>query len=160
MHCQSLLVTWKVLSQLRTRCLLVFSQQQSTGMTGAELYDLLAGARPDQGRWQKALQVYSACRSKAQWPLEQFSIEMIGTVLNDRLVGARLYSRGHRSKARPCLPEQGSTAPGARLYRDDRSSAIRSPSWIKAQQLRAQEQVSTVPAGAGLNDTWSKALQG
>ena len=57
LHCQSPLVTWKVLSQLRTRCLLVLSQQQSTGMTGAELYDLLAGARPDQGCWNKALTV-------------------------------------------------------------------------------------------------------
>ena len=42
-------------------------------------------------------------------------------------------------------------APGAMLHRDDRSSALRSFSWSNARQLRAQEQGSTVPAGAELN---------
>ena len=93
---------------------------------------------------------YSACWSKAQRPLEQISIEMIGAVLNDRLVGARLDSQGHWSNARQCLPEQGSTAPGARLDRDDRSNARRSLGWSQAPQPRALEQGSTVPA-------WSKA---
>ena len=78
----------------------------------------------------------SACRSRAQRTLEQGSTGMIEAVFDDRLDGARLDNKGHRSKARPCLPEQGSTAPGARLYRDDRSSALRSSSWSKVQSTK------------------------
>ena len=81
--------------------------------------------------------------------MEQGSTGMIGAVLDNRLVGAKLDNQGHWSKARQCLPEQGSTAPGARLDRDDRSSALRSIGWSKARHPRALEQGSTVPAGSG-----------
>ena len=95
----------------------------------------------------------SACRSMAQRALEHGSTAgMFGAVLDDRLVGAKLDSQGHRSRARQCLPEQGSTAPGARLDRDDRSRAQRSLGWSKAQQPRAQEQGSTGKIGAVLHD--------
>ena len=77
----------------------------------------------------------SACRSWAQRPLEH-----------------RLDNQEHWSKALQCLPEHSSTAPGARLYRDDRSSVRRSLSWSEARQLRAQEQGSTGMTGAVLYD--------
>ena len=101
-------------------------------MIGAMLDDRLAGARLDnQGHWSKARQCLpelgstalgawldrggrrSALRSlgwsKARQPraLEQGSTGMIEAVFDDRLDGARLDNKGHRSKARPCLPELG-----------------------------------------------------
>ena len=85
---------------------------------------------------------------------------MIGAMLDDRLVGARLHNQGRWNKALQCLLEQSSTAPGANLDRDDRSSAQRSLGWSKARQPRALEQRSTLPSGAGLNGSWSKARQG
>ena len=93
----------------------------------------------------------SACRSRAQRPLEQGSTGMIGAVFDDRLDAAMLHHQVHWSKARQYLPEQGSTAPGARLDRDDRSNTRRSLGWSKARQPRVLEQGSTVPAGAGLD---------
>ena len=75
---------------------------------------------------------------------------MIGAVLNDRLVGAKLDNQGYWSKAGQSLPEQGSTAPGARFDRDDRSSALRSLDWYNARQPRSLEQGPTVP-------DWSRA---
>ena len=101
-----------------------------------------------------------ACRSKAQRPLEQSLTGMTGAGLGDRLVGARLDNEENWSKTRPCLPEQDSTARGARLDWDDRSSALRSLGWSKARQPRALKQGSTVPAGARLDGPWSKARQG
>ena len=65
----------------------------------------------------------SVYRSKAQRFLEQGSTGMIGAMLDDLLVGVRLNNQGHWSKALQCLPEQSSTAPGAKLNRDDQSSA-------------------------------------
>ena len=74
-----------------------------------------------------------AYRSKAQRFLERGSTGVIGAVLNDLLVGARRNNQGHWSEALQCLPEQSSTAPGAKLNRDDQSSAQRSLGWSKAQ---------------------------
>ena len=85
------------------------------------------------GPWSTARQGCSEQCSTIAW-LEQSSTAK-GT-------GAELNS-ACRNKA--------STAPGAMLHRDDRSSALRSFSWSNARQLRAQEQGSTVPAGAELN---------
>ena len=84
--------------------------------------------------------------------------EMNGAELDDILLGARLDNQGHWAKAQrqQCLPEQRSTAPGARLIRDDQSRARRSFGWSNAGQPRALEQGSTVPTGAGLDGPWSK----
>ena len=81
-------------------------------------------------------------------------------MLDDRLVGARLPNQGHWNKAQQGLPEQGSTVPGAKLYRGDRSSTQQSLGWSNAQQPRTLEQGSTVPAGEELESPWSKAQQG
>ena len=56
--------------------------------------------------------------------------------------------------SRAQLPQSSTGMIGAGL--DDR--LVGGPS--KAQELRAQEQSSTVPTGAGLNGPWSKARQG
>ena len=77
--------------------------------------------------------LYSACRSKAQRFLERGSTGVIGAVLNDLLVGARRNNQGHWSEALQCLPEQSSTALGAKLNRDDQSSAQRAIGWSEAQ---------------------------
>ena len=101
-------------------------------MIGAILDDRLVGARLDNpGYWNKARQCLpeqgsTAPRSRLDWydrssaqrSPEQGSTGMIGAMLDDRLVGARL-DQGHWSKARQSLLEQGSTAPGALLDRDD-----------------------------------------
>ena len=78
----------------------------------------------------------NAYRSNARRFLEQCSTGVIGAVLDDRLVGARFPNQGHWSKAQQCLPEQGSTVPGAVLNRRDRSSAQRFLGWSKASTTK------------------------
>ena len=70
---------------------------------------------------------------------------MIGAVLDDLLAGARLNNQGHWSKALQCLLEQSSTAPGARLNKDEVIGAV----------------LNDLLDGARLNNQghWSKALQ-
>ena len=58
-------------------------------MIGAILYDCLVGGKARKPRALGA-KLDSVCRSRAQWLLEQGSIGMIGVLLNDPLLGARL----------------------------------------------------------------------
>ena len=101
-------------------------------MIGGVLDDRLVGTRLDnQGYWNKArpclpeqgfdepgTRLDRDDRSSAQRSPKQGSTGMIGAMLDDRLVGARL-DQGHWSKAQQSLPEQGSTAHGVLLDRDD-----------------------------------------
>ena len=100
-----------------------YPEQGSTGMIGAILDDRLVGARVDQGHY--GARIDTACWSRAQQHVEHFSTGMIRAVLYDSLVEERLDNQEHWSNARQCLSQQGSTAPAARLDRDNRSSALR-----------------------------------
>ena len=100
----------------------------------------------------KGARLNSAYRSRALRHLEQSSTGKNGAELGERLVGARLDNKRHRSRAQQCLPGQSSTVTGAKLDQEDRRGARRSLSWKKTRRLRAQRQClperSSTPTGA------------